>query len=637
MTETNSDEMLVKWRVASSNVQRLQEISLTLNEQIAQLEQSLKDWNGAKTLLEYLKNYKLEKRKDFILGIINSALKDIFESNYRLDIQPRETKGKSAASVQKYDIIFYQNDIEIARNDELLTSNGGGVLSIASLFFKILIGYLYSKNKFYIFDEALSQVSPQYRGRLSKFLKVFCEKYGFTLVVVSQTEELEEHAHLVYEVNSAIDEKDVPVLLIDSVQGEFPKEDFFYSNIRNFQSIKDQTFIFKGFTIIRGPNNSGKSASLRAIEAILFNNFKVDTYPRKNPGGKKLTTEITFGFQGEEGTLPKEIGLKYKSSKVMFVIDGEEYFGKNLAADKLKEAVEEIGFRYIDVKSMYKNFKGDLKDQTERIAYTNQHDGLFLIGAKTSDSEKIFSFLFNTENIALAIAQAKEKILQKNNLFKDLSHEINELQEKISSLELKYKYFNYLYYKVLIDEFFSIKNNIETYSNQKTIIEEAVAILTQKIELEKSIDFIERYSITKESIASKIQKLDLKIKITDIENFDLFNKYISSIKVSLDINNKNLNNVQELIKRYNGLSSINIYDEFQSKIDSIKKEINPLEKIIPYYIYGSLIDNYFIVMNTLEGYQKNIDAINMHINNLNTEYQIETCPRCNGVGYISKE
>lgn len=334
-----ADEVLLKWQVATSNLDRLLKEESALSKQIAALEQSIKDWNGAKTLLELLKNYKLEKRKDFILTVINSALKDIFQEDYRLDILPRDSKGTSAASTQKYDIIFYQNGIEIAKNDELLTSNGGGVLSIASLFFKILIGYLYSKNKFYIFDEALSQVSPQYRERLSLFLKEFCKRYDFTLVVVSQTEELEVYADLVYEVDANPDENGVPTLTFMVSPKEYPTSNFFYSRIKNFQSIKDKNFIYKGFTIIRGPNNSGKSATLRAVQSLIFNSFKTESYPRKNPSGPKLTTEITFGFQGAENEPPKEIGLKYQRDKVMFVIEGEEYFGKSLASEKLKEAV----------------------------------------------------------------------------------------------------------------------------------------------------------------------------------------------------------------------------------------------------------------------------------------------------------
>jgi energy-coupling factor transporter ATP-binding protein EcfA2 len=605
MKKTASDEAIIQWRVATSNLERLQKKQEDYFRAIATLEQSLEDWNGAKVLLEYLKNYKLEKRKDFILGVINSALKDIFESNYRLDIQPKETKGKSAASVQKYDIIFYQNDIEIARNDELLTSNGGGVLSIASLFFKILIGYLYSKNKFYIFDEALSQVSPQYRERLSRFLKVFCEKYGFTLVVVSQTEELEEHADLVYEVDASVDEKDVPVLNIVSTIGDLPEEDYFYSIIKNFQSIKEATFIFKGFTIIRGPNNSGKSASLRAIEAILFNNFKTDTYPRKNPGGKRLTTEITFGFEGKKGTIGKEIGLKYKSGKVMFVIEGEEYFGKSLAADKVREAVEEIGFRYIDVKNMYKNFKGPLKEQTERIAYTNQYDGLFLIGSKTSDSEKIFSFLFNTENIALAIAQAKEQMQVLSKEHKEAQEQLQNIEDELKKVKIQIEYNLKLYYLTLIEEFHDIKINLNTSRAKNDYMDQLHNKMSAFITKIDAASWLEENKLLILSLQNKVEYNNTQIELIE--------------------------NITELVEKTNTIKSFlnqdKVIQKYKYKKDTIDQLIPRFQSLMTFGYYFSLLDNINITKEQLSSFKEKRQ-------DLDTEYNLCECSSCKGLGVI---
>jgi len=603
--EITSDEALIKWRVATSNVDRLQKKKDDYFRAIATLEQKLEHWNGAKTLLEYLKNYKLEKRKDFILGVINSALKDIFENDYKLDIQPKEMRGKSAASVQKYDIIFFQNGIEIARNDELLTSNGGGVLSIASLFFKILIGYLYSKNKFYIFDEALSQVSPQYRERLSKFLSVFCEKYGFTLVVVSQTEELEEHANLVYEVDADTDKDGIPILNITNIIGEFPKENFFYSHIKNFQSIKDATFIFKGFTIIRGPNNSGKSASLRAIESLLFNNFKTDTYPRKNPNGKKLTTEITFGFEGKEKTPGKEIGLKYKSGKVMFVIEGEEYFGKSLAADKLREAVEEIGFRYIDVKSMYKNFKGPLKEQTERIAYTNQYDGLFLIGSKTSDSEKIFSFLFNTENIALAIAQAKEMMQEMAKEHKEKQEELQNIQEELRIAKINVDYFIKLYYIGLIQEYSKLD----------------IDITNRRINLSQ--------------ISTSVEKIQMFISATENANWLIQNEAtLLTLKNKVEYNNTQLEISNSLLAKLESMKTIHDFQDLKNSIQyyTNKKEI--IEKLMP-KIQGLIsLGDYTNIVQSIEKTTNLMKEFEINRKKLDEDYNLCECNTCRGLGVI---
>lgn len=638
---SNANEMLIKHQVAVTNLTNSTNEKNSWSSKMQQIEKDIENWNQAKILLELLKNHKLEKRKDFILNVINSAMRDIFQQDYRLDILPKETRGKSAGSTQKYDIIFYQNGIEIAKNDDLLSSNGGGVLSIASLFFKILIGYLYSGNKFYIFDESLSQVSPQYRIRLSTFLREFCDKYGFTLVVVSQTEELEVDAHLVYEVDAEIDKKGVPILKIIHREGEIPKDGFFYSFIENFQSIKKQDFIYKGFTVIRGPNNSGKSATLRSIEAILFNNFQVDNYPRLNPDGKALTTEIRFGYvpsieEQAAGKEQKEIGLIYKSKKVLFIINGKEYFGKSLASDKLKAAVEEIGFKYIDVKKLYKNFKGALKEQTERIAYTSQYDGLFLIGSKTTDSEKIFSFLFNTENIALAIAQAKDMMLEMNRDYKEATQRVIEIDEKIKKLNYEIEYYNKKYYVYLIREEIELSEKVESTLNLKT-------------KLDSEITLIEKFT-----------NLVLDLQQIDIINNDIEKNQKSLIDINSKYENYNLilvaiQNIQaidywlttnETIELYkNSIEATGLkidlaywasYVKLDSNIQDLHNKINSQVELYSYVKFSLDIWLYFYTIDAVDYYRRGLEKNHNQIHSLGLEYNLEICPSCSGYGVTPK-
>ena len=62
-----ASELLIKYQVSVSNMERHQ-TNLELNEtKLQENETALKDWNHAKILLELLKNFKLEKRKEFIL------------------------------------------------------------------------------------------------------------------------------------------------------------------------------------------------------------------------------------------------------------------------------------------------------------------------------------------------------------------------------------------------------------------------------------------------------------------------------------------------------------------------------------------------------------------------------------------
>lgn len=634
---SNANEMLIKWQVAISNETNTSIDIEAWETQLSNITTDIEHWAEAKVLLELLKNHKLEKRKDFILSVINSAMLDIFQEDYRLDILPRVQRGKSVSTTQKYDIIFYQNGIEIAKNDELLSSNGGGVLSIASLFFKILIGYLYSGNKFYIFDESLSQVSPQYRMRLSSFLRTFCDKYGFTLVVVSQTEELEVDAHLVYEVGSSKDSNGVPVLDIVHQEGELPDSGFFYSSIKNFQSIVHQTFVYKGFTVIRGPNNSGKSAALRSIEAIIFNNFHVDTYPRLNPGGKQQPTEILFGYvpteeEEEKGKEQREIGLIYKGKKVIFIINGKEYFGKSLASDKLKAAVEEIGFKYIDVKKLYKNFKGALKEQTERIAYTSQYDGLFLIGSKTTDSEKIFSFLFNTENIALAIAQVKDTILEMNKEFKDVSVRLIESQEKARKLKVEIEYYNKQYYKYLIYEFGQLREDIAQVANTLELKTEAIELLDKFIKISDSINALNSFEIKMNS--TLVSKEHCMNSIELYNNMQALNTRALSILgfIELEVARKQLQQNQKLNKLKIALGDFASFIEIKQKVISVGYRLEEFKALLPRIDFLISISDFIELSKNIDNIKEKLNLNSENNVNLSTEYNLKICSTCSGSG-----
>jgi len=61
--------------------------------------------------------------------------------------------------------------------------------------------------------------------------------------------------------------------------------------VKNFQSIEDAEILIDGFVVICGPNNSGKTALMRAIRG-LFNNAAPGSYLRQ--GANFLSVEIEF-------------------------------------------------------------------------------------------------------------------------------------------------------------------------------------------------------------------------------------------------------------------------------------------------------------------------------------------------------
>jgi energy-coupling factor transporter ATP-binding protein EcfA2 len=631
------------------------------------IEKELKLLNDTKMLLETLKIHKLKEKKDFILNIVNTALTDIFQDNIKIAIEPQESKGKiNTSGTQKFDIIFYQNDIELARNEELLISNGGGIMQVVSMLFKLLIGFIYSKNTFYMFDESFSQLSQDNRIRLSKFLQMFCEKYNFTIVVVSQVLDLDEYADIIYSVNVKYDNKGVRELVLEDSkfkEGIFERnsqvgeEGVWHINIKNFQSIKNIDLRFKGYTIIRGPNNSGKSAILRAVSSILYNSFNVKKYPRKaggldskgNPSKKVLNTEIflrkTYSVNPEEynGALGigKEIGLRYKSSKVSFVIEGEEYYGKNLAAEKLMEKIEELGFKYINMKEFYKNFKGNLKDQTERIASTTQYDGLFLVGSKGNETEKIFNFLFNTENITKAILKVKEDMILLSKNHESTQERILENTSKINNVNNEIQYYLNLYYltiienlslfdtKVLTDYLNNLNFGIDIRNRIIFIYQNNIVLFNREfLKVKKAIQYINDIKnnivLIDEQIELKSYKIvileEIKLKINKLEiiNNDIqLKKTIETLEFDSDTKLKEIKVIDFGLK---------IREQILHKLEKLSK----LKKYL--YQYTKDYRNKNNLELYLEPVLNQLQIIKIKQENLFTE-----CSHCSGKGFILKD
>ena len=503
------------------------------------LEKEVQVLDDVKTLLETLKNYKMDSKKEFILNTINAALQDVFEQNVRIDIEIAASNKSATSSITtRYDIVLYQNDIEMARNEKMLDNNGGGILSFISILFKILVGYIYSNSKFYLFDESISQVSGSYRPRLASFLKRFCEDYGFTIILVSHTDDIDEHAHVGYRLQGRFDKTGVPELSIGDIFGEYPEDNYNYVKIKNFQSIVDIEFRYKGFCIIRGDNNIGKSASFRAINALLFNTFDTNDYPRINkPRGSNV--EIEFGyFKTEDDVEDNEknhIKMIYKNGqKIVYEFDKEEYAGKSLAFEKIKEKVETLGFKYVNLKETYKNFKGNLKDQTERLALTTQHDGFYLVGSKSNETEKVFNFLFDSTAVSSAILNVDYDRKERNDRYNMLNGANHTNIRQLAKTELLIEKYLMQYYILVIKEYIYNKNISIVLNAQIVVIRDIINDVQLLINNLTAINdykiLINKYRYINQDIDAVEQGLKIcSLAIKAYSDIDAFKYYIDAI------------------------------------------------------------------------------------------------------------
>ena len=338
LKSSNLENLEFMYKQFSGDLNNFNKIISDHQKRIEAASNELAILGEVKKLLIKLKNSKMIDKKDFILNTINTALSDVFlDQNVKIDIVAANTNQEASKLNIKYDVVLFQNGVEMARNEKLLNNNGGGVLSFISILFKILVGYIYSKNKFYIFDESVAEVSELYRPRMAQFFQKFCSVHGFTIVLITQTSDMAEYADLTYYLDGEF-EDGIPTLKVDRIVGEDPKENYIFTEIENFQSIKKLKFKYKGYTAVIGKNNIGKSASFRAVNSLLFNAFDTKEYPRmlsSDKPEKRLNTRIVFGFVGPDGEVHDKVIEVYKKGvSLIYKFDGQEFVGKMMAFDK---------------------------------------------------------------------------------------------------------------------------------------------------------------------------------------------------------------------------------------------------------------------------------------------------------------
>ena len=640
----------------------------TLSDSVNSIEKEVKILDDARVLLETLKTTKIKSKKDFITNIINTALMDIFESDIKLLIKSTDEDdsmvGKTKSIKIKYDIVLEENGVEIGRNEKLLNSNGGGVLSIVSLLLKMLTGYIYSRNKFYIFDESLAQVSVSYQSRLSKFLAEFCDTYGFTIILVNHAPNLSTYADIKYNLHIASFEKNLKVLGIHEMEVREDLDldtDYFYVDIENFQSMKKLSFKFKGFVSITGNNNIGKSAIMRSINSLIFNTFQ-DNYPRI---GTKKTT-IKFGHV-EEGN-DYWVTMTYASKKISYTFwDGESFTGKRLAYDNIKSKIEKIGFKYLDIGKMYKNWKSDTKDQVDRLYVSTQHDKLYLVGAKSNDSEKIFNFLFNAEAVAQAILSVIYDIREKKSELVSKQNEIEETKQELEKNELLLKLAIIKYKQTLDHDINEAKASLENHKQKiKSIksnlshieeLESKINIYVSNIKkisslssdqvsmktLKSTVNFYNNVITQAENLIKNI--FEYQVKYKKIEERIVLDNNIQSYKTVKVKTQKGLEYIDKLIRKVlkykNGVeylqnhskknAIVSANDIYTKAINIVSKMVETLEKHISRYLS---IKRY---QESQIEYEKNkniVTTVKEDFHKKLSEIGVKQCECCQGNGVI---
>jgi len=337
-------------------------------------------------------------------------------------------------------------------------------------------------------------------------------------------------------------------------------------------------------------------------------------------------------------------------------------FWKSLAFDKVKEKVESIGFKYVDLKETYKNFKGNLKEQTERLAMTTQHDGFYLVGNKSNETEKVFNFLFDSTEVANAIAQVTIDLKIEHDTLNKYTLDILEDTKKLEQEKISYDIYVYKYYLSLINTHISYVYVLENLNHTKHLLTDIHANLQGYVNITTGILNIDKLNadLIKLKTNNKIYQMKLIDELISFETYlqylnhyfqekqksnenknrlivlqNDFDKYIKMESLSSEISNLKFYSVKfkSYIDDINTIRMLDI-DKLRQKIIIIDELIN-LENVKK--LFDLNIDQLITLSNKFDNQKELYNSLQVDLSELDNIYNIHVCNTCNGTGHIIGE
>lgn len=358
--------------------------------------------------------------------------------------------------------------------------------------------------------------------------------------------------------------------------------------LENFQSHKFSVIDFdEQLNVIVGPSDSGKSAIIRGIKWVLYNEPSGDYFIKEG------ATESSVTLEFNDGVKLQRYRSKSKNAYILTNRDGIEVKFEGFGSTIPEEIIQAIGIKKINLDS----------DESSSINIGEQLEGAFLLSEKGGTRASAIGRLVGVNIVDDALREALKDTRNLNISRKYLDENILNLQIEID----EYKYLEEL--KVKTNQINNMKNNIIQLSNR----------------LEKSkTSFIKLNEISKEKkdLAELLNKFrniqDTGLIISTIENRSLnhkqlykYNENLKVVKDKLEDSKvilehlKDVNKVSSIIDRSNDLISRR---EKSNKLLFSYKSINT-EKIDLNYISNALIYTGKVDVN--------IDSINNQLKKYN--------------------
>jgi len=336
--------------------------------------------------------------------------------------------------------------------------------------------------------------------------------------------------------------------------------------LENFQSHKYSELLFnEGMNVIIGPSDSGKSAIIRALKWVLYNEPSGDYFIRENENQCSVTIHTNDGF------ILKRYRTRSKNGYSLTYPNGEELTFEGIGNSVPNEIVETIGIQKIQLDS----------DESASINIGEQLEGPFLLSEKTSTRANAIGRLVGVNILDDAIKETVKDIKNINSKKKNLEESLDNINNELES-------FNYL------DQLTSTYNELKDKLN---LLEHKNKKLEKLLTLKSNLNSILSNKKNAEAILNNLKNLyrietlfeKLSKELIKYYNFEKTHEKLTFYNEKIMVTEKILNSLIDLSKvdrTYNNLGyKIKSYNEFTllyAKYNKLKKDKN---------IYMNLMDS----------------------------------------------
>lgn len=307
--------------------------------------------------------------------------------------------------------------------------------------------------------------------------------------------------------------------------------------LENFQSHKFTIIDFdQGLNAIVGPTDSGKTAILRAIKWVLYNEPQGDSFIRQ--GESQTSVQILFS----SGVVVKRYRTKSKNGYEITYVDGTTTTFEGFGSQVPQEVLEATKMPKITLR----------QGETRSLNMAEQLEGPFLLTDNPSLKAAALGKLVQADVIDYALGQVNLDLRNKKKYFRDLEDELENLNKDLEG---------YTYLKDLGKTIADLEKIQET-------------LMFREEKLQKLQDLKENYNKI-QALIGNLENIKTSLKdLSIIENF-----YIEAFnKIGL------LNNLDHVAKAYflnrERLKATESIKNNLKEVDSADKTINDLSKKI---------------------------------------------------------